>query len=323
MAQHRRNEFDVTDQIKTTDHQQVAAAICAIYQELYQQQADPSLTQAFDDLVRLYRGELPGYHACDTDYHDVQHVLDVTLAMARLMDGCKRATNIADLDEYMFRLGIVAALYHDVGYIRNRHDRKHKNGAEYTTTHVRRGVNFLESYLPTIGMDKDARAAARMLHYTGYEVPVSSIRISLKYQLLGSLLGSADILAQMADRCYLEKVHDRLYPEFLLGGIARKTDDKGQEVVVFESAPDLLFKTPGFYKGASKRLDQDLGSSYNYLDRHFGGQNLYMDELSKNIEYARQIAQLRDLSLLRRHMPATLMDEHGNPVSGSSDAAAG
>jgi hypothetical protein len=31
---------------------------------------------------------------------------------------------------------------------------------------------------------------------------------------VGQLPGTADLIAQMADRCYLEKCRDRLYPEF-------------------------------------------------------------------------------------------------------------
>ena len=37
---------------------------------------------------------------------------------------------------------------------------------------------------------------------------------------VGHLLGTADMIAQMADRCYLEKCRDRLYAEFVLGGVA-------------------------------------------------------------------------------------------------------
>ena len=40
------------------------------------------------------------------------------------------------------------------------------------------------------------------------------------YRLLGNMLGSADIIAQMSDRCYLEKCRDRLFPEFVWGGLA-------------------------------------------------------------------------------------------------------
>lgn len=309
MTPHRRNEYDVTDRINTTDPAQVAGEVFRIYRDLFQKEPDSALKRAFDDLARLYRGENPEYRACDTVYHDIQHVLDVTLAMARLMDGCRRATNNLQIDEHMFVLGVIAALYHDVGYIRRQNDRRHRNGAEYTRTHVGRGVHFLEAYLPTVGMAADARAAARMLHYTGYEVPVSRIRVAPRYRLIGSLLGSADIVAQMADRCYLEKVHDRLYPEFVIGGIARKRAADGSVQIIFESAPDLIFKTPAFYRGAHKRLTEDLGNYYTYLEAHFGGQNIYLDELEKNMDHAFRIGEKKDLSLLRRQMPETLVDD--------------
>jgi len=304
---HRRNEFDVTNRINTTDPQLVSEAVCRVYQDLYQQDTARNLPQAFTDLARLYRGEFPGFHECDTDYHDVQHVLDVTLGMARLLDGCVRATRDGAIGERLFRLGIVSALFHDCGYIRHRKDTKHANGAEYTAVHVSRGAHFLEEYLPTIGMADLVLAATRIVHFTGYEVPVDRIKVpSLEFRLLGNLLGSADILAQMADRCYLEKCYDRLYPEFVRGGIARKRHKDGSEEIVFASAADLIFKTPRFYQGATKRLREDLGGCYTYVEQHFGGRNLYFDELEKNINHARSIAVEGDISLLRRRPPRTI-----------------
>ena len=112
---HRRSEFDVTDRVDTTDPGAIAGEIARIYESLYQLDMPGNLTQAFSDLARMYRGEYPGYHPCDTDYHDLQHVLDVTLAMGRLMDGCVRATHVATLGERLFALGVVTALYHDCG----------------------------------------------------------------------------------------------------------------------------------------------------------------------------------------------------------------
>ena len=308
-TQYRRNEYDVTNSVDMTDSQQVAAVVCRIYQDLYQKDTADNLAQAFADLGLLYRGECPGYHECDTGYHDIQHVMDVTLAMARLMDGCVRATDAGILTERLFRFGVIAALYHDSGYIRHRKDTRHLNGAEYTTVHVSRGARVLEDYLTRIGMADQAQAAARTLHFTGYEIPVDRIRVPPEFRLIGNLLGSADILAQMADRCYLEKCYDRLYPEFVLGGIARKPREDGSEEVVFSSAADLIFKTPRFYSGATLRLDKDLGGYYNYIDKHFGGQNLYFDEVEKNINHARSIASERDMSLLRRRPPSTVSDQ--------------
>ena len=308
MAQ-RRSEFDVTDRVDTTNPGAVAGEIASIYESLYQLDMPGSLSQAFSDLARMYRGEYPGYYACDTDYHDMQHVLDVTLAMGRLMDGCVRATRVGTLGERLFALGVVTALFHDCGYIRHRKDTRHQYGAEYTTTHVSRGARFLEDYLPTIGMGEFAEVATRLIHFTGYEMPISRIRVpGPEFRLLGNLLGSADILAQMADRCYLEKCYDRLYPEFVLGGVTRRRLPDDSEEILYRSASDLVVNVPRFYQGASKRLDQELSAHYVYAEKHFGDQNLYLDELGKNVDHARAIASQGDLSLLRRRPPTTTGD---------------
>src|SRR5205823_3330202 len=212
----------------------------------------------------------PGFAKCDTQYHDLQHILEVTLAMARLLDGYERSRGDSRaIGERLFQLGVVCALYHDVGYIRRVNDKKHQNGAEYTAIHVSRGGRFLRDYLPTIGMEEYAEVAASILHFTGYERSVKTIRVPDPiYKLLGSLLGSSDIIAQMADRCYLEKCRDRLYPEFVAGGIARRMTEGGEQVV-FESGEDLLRKTPGFYRNAEKRLHEDLGGTYQFAESHF------------------------------------------------------
>jgi hypothetical protein len=152
----------------------------------------------------------------------------------------------------------------------------------------------------------DLVPAACAVHYTGYEVSTDRIRLpGPEFLVIGHMLGSADILGQMADRCYLEKCYDRLYPEFVRGGIARRRLSDGSEEVLFASAADLIFKTPRFYHGANKRLKQDLGGCYRYVEQHFGGQNVYFDELEKNISYAREIAVEGDISLLRRRPAVT------------------
>ncbi|HUJ01736.1 MAG TPA: hypothetical protein VLY46_15960, partial [Usitatibacter sp.] len=253
----RRSEFDVTNRINTTDPVCVKLEVDRIFRSLYSRPKAVTLNRAFDDMVRLYRGEFPGYAKCDTGYHDLQHVLDVTLAMTRLLDGYERSRgeDARHIPERLFELGVICALYHDIGYIRRLGDTKHRNGAEYTRVHVSRGARFLRSYMPLIGMPEYADVAGQIVHFTGYERPVASIRVPDPiFKLLGSLLGSADIIAQMSDRCYLEKCRDRLYPEFVAGGIARTHTERGDEVVLFESAEDLLRKTPRFYQNASHRL---------------------------------------------------------------------
>jgi len=286
----RRNDFDVTNRIQTTDPAAVQREIARLFRLLYPGAAHGSMDTAFTDMARLYRGDYPGYLACDTSYHDVQHVLDVTLAMARLMDGYERSRrDTPALGVRLFQLGIVAALFHDSGYLRRTHDTVARNGAEYTLNHVSRGAAFLTQYLPQIGMSEMAVAGAELVHFTGFEKRVGEILIQDPLlRMLGSLLGSADIIAQMSDRCYLEKCRDRLYPEFVAGGIAVKTTEKGKEVV-FQSGDDLVRKTPAFFDTAVNRLEYDLGGAYNYAASHFGGFNLYMHAATKNVHFARQM----------------------------------
>jgi hypothetical protein len=304
--EYRRNEFDVSNRINTTDPACVQREVGRIHRSLYPEAPPPQFLRAFTDAVSLYHGEHPAYEKCDTAYHDLQHVLEVSLAMARLLDGYERARGDSPaLGERLFQLGIVCALFHDVGYLRRRGDRRHRRGAEYTRTHVSRGGRFLRDYLPTIGMGEFVAVATPILHFTGYERAVVTIRLpDPALRLLGSLLGSADIIAQMSDRCYLEKCHDRLYPEFVDGGIARRVTGTGEETI-FASAEDLIRKTPGFFRSAAKRLDHDLGGAYQYAGEHFGGENLYMEAVVRNIRFAEKLREGPSL-VLRRVPPVTL-----------------
>ncbi|HEX2199132.1 MAG TPA: hypothetical protein VHG88_11005 [Burkholderiales bacterium] len=307
----RRNDHDVTDSIRTTDPGAVAAEVVRLFGELFDQAPAAPLRRAFGDATALYQGRHPDYFACDTAYHDLQHVLDVTLAMARLLDGYQRSRRTADtpLTPQVFLVGILAALFHDFGYLRRRNDRTHRYGAEYTLTHVSRGAAYLRCYARGLGMeDMHARTAAMLVHYTGYERPAETIRIEdTLLRRVGQMLGTADIIAQMSDRCYLEKCRDRLYPEFVLGGLAGRRRAGTLKLPVFASGEDLVQKTPAFYQAAIKRLDLQLARSYEFARRHFGGENPYLDEIRKNVRYAEQIAAQPDADLLRRQPPILLV----------------
>jgi hypothetical protein len=308
---YRGNDYDVSARFNTTDPQVVNDEIDRIYLELYPAAPTRQLDHAFRDLTRLYEGEFPGYHACDTPYHNLQHVLEVTLAMARLIDGYERArTGTQPFGDTLFRLGVITALFHDVGYVRELNDHIHANGAEYTLTHVSRGAHFLKHYLPKIGMVETAGIAAGLIHFTGCEILVEKINVpSPIYRLLGNMLGSADLIAQMADRCYLEKCRDRLYPELVAAGLATKRTPEGAEQVLFSSGEDLVIKTPNFFRDATKRLEVDLGGCHVYVQRHFGGQNLYLEEVNKNIQFAQGMGADGDTSMLKREPPETPTQE--------------
>src|ERR1700704_494732 len=102
----RRSDHDVTDSIRTTDPAAVASEVVRLFKGLYGKPSAELLERGFRDATALYRGEHPDYYPCDTEYHDIQHVLEVTLAMARLMDGYERSRiGTEPIDERLFNLG--------------------------------------------------------------------------------------------------------------------------------------------------------------------------------------------------------------------------
>jgi hypothetical protein len=293
----RRNDHDVTNRVRITDAGAVSAEVLHLFHRLYPDAADAPIRRAFDDALCLYRGRHPGFHGCDTQFHDTQHMLDVTLAMARLMDGYERGrTGRVCLSAAHYSAGVISALLHDVGYLRRRGDRRHRHGAEYTLSHVSRSARFVRNYLHGTDLARYASAAAAMVHFTGHEHPAEAIRIDGELpRRIGQMLGTADLIAQMSDRCYLEKRRDRLYPELLAGGVAGR---------LFRSAADLVRRTYAFHAGAVRRLDLQLARAYQYAERHFGGQNLYLEYMQKNARHALVLVRAGDEGRLRRRPPS-------------------
>lgn len=294
---------DVTGAVDVSNPDAVCAAVAAILRRRYAGANLDAIEQLFADFARLYRGAYPGFFACDTQYHDIQHVLDVTLAAVRLIDGYDAAqADDARLGAQLAIVGVAVALFHDAGYIRRKGDTRHLFGAEYTRIHVSRSARFLAEYLPTIGLARVAPVAAKLVHYTGYEFKPDDIDVpDPRQRALGALIGSADVMAQMADRAYLEKCRDRLFVEFELGGMTRVRDASGAERVVYASPSDLLKQTPDFIRRTvDERLDALFGGVYRYFAVHFGGRNLYLEAVERNRRHLEQLLAANDERLLQR-----------------------
>jgi len=303
--QNRRSEYDVTNTVNVTEPGDVCREVCRLYGELYPNTPIAALEQAFEDMEKLFRGQYRGYLACEAPYHDLQHSLDVTLAMMRLIYGHEQRHSKAERIGHLGALiGVISALFHDSGYIRRWNDSRHLNGSEYTSTHVSRGGRFLFEYLPTIKLGHAATICSQMLHFTGYEIPVHNIPLDdAKLRRLGKMMGTADLLSQTSDRCYLEKCRDRLYPEFVASGMTSRSAPGGG----YSSATDLLKKTPAFMEHVHDRLNKDFQRMYSYLEHYFDRLgNLYMSELHLNDAYLKQILENADFSMLRRNPPYTL-----------------
>jgi hypothetical protein len=311
----RRNDYDVTDTVRVSSPSAVCQAVYEIFLSLYPNSSFKALSKAFLDFQRLFNGEYPGYLGCDTVYHDIQHTLDMTLATARLIGGYERSMALREqLGPRRATATLVTALYHDSGYIRRKTETAVDNGAELTSMHVSRSAEFLEGYLPTIGLDDFAAVAARMVHYSGYEMPPEHILLTEpKDRLAGFMVGTADLMAQMADRCYLEKCRDRLYPEFVLAGIAVTKDWRGKATVAYSSGDDLVQKTRHFYYNqVRKRLDESFGGVHKYFAPFFGGCNPYQVAIDKSIQYLDDTASGKTQLVLRRRPP--LFTSRGNSL---------
>jgi hypothetical protein len=302
--QDRLNQNDVTNRVNVEDPYKVRDAVLALFAARYPGEDFTPLARAFDDFKALFEGDYPGYLACDTLYHDMRHTLDMSLAMARLLDGHDRTCAEADrLGPRRAMLGVLVALLHDCGYLKRASEAKVENGAVFTKVHVSRSADFVTSYLPIIGFAAEASTAARLVHFTGYEMEIDDIQIAdPRDRLLGCMVGTADLIGQMSDRMYLEKCREFLYREFVLGAVARETGPDGKEIVRYSSPEDLIIKTPGFYEYVARaRIQRKLGGVDRYAEAHFDGANPYQGEIDRNMGFLRSAIETADLKRLRRY----------------------
>ena len=315
-AQERRSDYDVTNTVQVSSPQHVRAAVAELFAALYPHNSFDPIWLAFHDFERLFRGFENDYYAVDTSYHDIQHTLDMTLALARLIAGHEMSVERQDrLGPDRAELAVVSALFHDSGYLRHKvRDRGTANGAEFTRVHVTRSGQYLENYLPRIGLQQFVPVVSRIVHFTGYELNLDQIELEdPKDSVVGHLLGTADLVAQIADRCYLEKCRDRLYPEFVLGGIAIPDDGGTQTDVRYRSARDLLAKTLAFYQSsARRRLEHNFNRVYRYTEAFFERrENPYVQFIRKNLKFLTSVIQSGDWDKLRRHPPCVIPDPNG------------
>jgi hypothetical protein len=302
--QDRLNQNDVTNRVNVEQASSVRDAVLRLFAARYPGAGFAPLERAFADVQALFEGRYPGYLSCDTLYHDVRHTLDMTLAMARLVDGHDRTCAPAErLGARRAVMGVLIALLHDAGYLKRSSEAQVENGAIFTKVHVSRSADFILGYLPKLGFAAEAPVAARLVHFTGYEMEVEDIQVEdARDRMVGCMVGTADLIGQMSDRMYLEKVREFLYQEFVWGGIARERMPDGREVVRYTSPEDLIIKTPGFYEYVARtRIQKKLDGVDRYAQSHFDGPSLYQSEIDRNMDFLRSAIETADLNRLRRY----------------------
>jgi hypothetical protein len=300
----RLNQNDVANRVNVEDPERVRDAVLALFAARYPGADLAPLGRAFDDVRALFEGTFPGYLACDTLYHDIRHTLDMTLATARLIDGHERVCAPVDrLGARRAILGVLVALLHDSGYQKRSSESQVENGAVFTKVHVGRSAELLSAYLPQLGFGAEAPLAARLVHFTGYEMEIEDIRVEdPKDRLIGCMVGTADLIGQMSDRMYLEKCREFLYQEFVWASLARERLPDGRELVHYASPEELIIKTPGFYEYVARpRIEKKFGAVKRYAEAHFEGPDLYQSEIDRNMNFLREVIETAELSRLRRY----------------------
>jgi hypothetical protein len=238
----------------------------------------------FDAAERLYKGDFSGYSACNTGYHDLQHAVDTFLAMARLIHGSVLADHF--FSERQIITALTATILHDAGYIQMQSD-THGTGAKYKVNHERRSMDFLSRHGLEFGLSEEEIAAGRcIILCTDMDTDIATISFSsTPIEMLGKMLGTADLMAQLADRRYLEKLL-YLYHEGREAGVA----DYKNEV-------DILHKAVDFYDFFYERLKTPLDNSDRFMQLHFASRwgidkNLYHELIDRQKNYLLKILEI-------------------------------
>jgi len=239
------------------------------------------LEMVFAKTCDLYTGKYPGYRACNTHYHDLRHTTDVFLSFARLLHGAHEEG--VRLSSHEATMALISTLLHDTGYIQESSDCS-GTGGKYTLTHVARSVSFLKGFLPRHGFSSEEVSLCESF------VSGTCIRTTIadddfptrSAHLLGKMIGTADLLGQLADRIYLEKLLF-LYREF------REANMTG-----YSNEMDLLTSTISFYGLMKKRLADELSNVRKFMVTHFRtrwgiDRDLYREAIDRNLEYLQNL----------------------------------
>jgi hypothetical protein len=266
----------------------VESEVLEAYRELFTGATPDLVARAFRWTQEAFAGRHRDYLPIDAVYHDLEHTLQGTLCMVRLLRCRQEAAGRPALTQRMFELGLVAILLHDTGYLKKRGDTS-GTGAKYTLTHVARSVHFAEELLSEHGFGIDeVRSVQNMIRCTGVHVDLGRIPFQSEVEkVVGYALGTADLLGQMSAPDYIDKL-GVLYAEFEES--ARYYEGKIEGTMDFTSADDLIQRTPAFWTGyVMPKLDRDFWGLYRFLSRPYPrGPNEYVDKVQANIQRLRE-----------------------------------
>lgn len=251
------------------------------------------IEKVFTDILRLFKGEFSGYRASNTKYHNLEHTCSTALAAARLTHGLHVQGQV--FSPRIVQLCLIGALFHDTGLIQTEKEVE-GTGAQYTIGHEERSIAVMERYLMENGYSKeDILNCIHIIKCTELFLPIDDIPFETEeVRTMGKVVGTADLVAQMADRDYQEKL-PLLFLEFQEAGMEE-----------FETPLELFKKTEEFYRSvARKRMTGVLGGISSAAIHHFRerwkiDKNLYEESIKYNIRQMKETVResLLQLSII-------------------------
>ncbi|MBL6878360.1 MAG: GAF domain-containing protein [Burkholderiales bacterium] len=214
----------------------------------------------------------------DALYHDVEHTCMVTLCGQEIFAGKKTLEGELNASDWLhFTL---ALLFHDIGYVKNiltddsgavqvtnsAGDTHSLEGgdtdAALTPYHVERGKLFIRQR--NWHRDIDKVLLENLISYTQFPIPDRGVASNIeeeKFRALAGLVGSADLIGQLADPMYDIKI-PRLFYEFSETGSANKMG--------YQTPDDLRASYPAFFLNFVK---PHIGDALKYLHVSDEGKN--------------------------------------------------
>jgi hypothetical protein len=275
--------------IDTRQPRLVEAEIGAAYLAMFPDADRKFVRTIFHWGVDCFEGRYKDYLPIDALYHDLEHTLQGALCMAQLLRNRHNTNAEPRLTRRMFELGLLAILMHDTGYLKKKGDTG-GTGAKYTLTHVDRSIQFAGELMFYRDYPiEDILAVQNMIRCTGVNVQLDTIPFQDELErITGFVLGTADLLGQMAAPDYVEKL-PVLYSEF--AEAAGYNGGKMKAGGFFSSAQDMMQKTPVFWENYVKqKINREFLGLFRFLCVPYpDGPNPYIERIDANIARLRRL----------------------------------
>lgn len=265
-----------------------SARLQALFHEHFTDQEE-LLGTLLAQVEALYRGEWPQWQRCQCAYHNIHHIHGVLTVALQIYAGQRMGQQeqlSAALQSLQIRVLAAAALFHDSGYLKMRGDNSSGSGGQYTFEHVERSQRLAQRYLSQSGWSELESQGVTALIGATKIVDVSDYpqQLSSEFADLDNMLASADLLAQMADEYYLDRL-PLLYAEFAEAYALHGRDALRQRgFMVFDSYEQLLAGSAQFIRSQVLPRLEELGNYEDALQRYFAVQpSPYMKQLLLNL----------------------------------------